>query len=318
MTNLQFRGSQTASLSRMAVMENCSLHCAKQNAKSCVFAFLTMLVWPFSGCDANVPSPDNPPSKVLCNGTTANCDRSYADVAVAMTHNSMANEESGFFAPNQYEGVPRQLADGIRGINWDVYDVEGVATLCHGVCALGNRLLLDGLTDLRQFLEDNPDEVLTLIFQSAVTGELLQSTFEESGILPWTYAHEAGTPWPTLAQLIDQETRLVVFTDAGGDIYPWLHAVWSHAFETPYAAETPLDLSCDLNRGDQDNALFILPHFLTAPLAAPELANEINHNPFFMERVESCAALRGATPRIIQVDFYSVGNVFDVVAELNQ
>ena len=59
-----------------------------------------------------------------------------------------------------------------------------------------------------------------------------------------------------------------------------------------------------------------MPHFLTAPLAAPELADQVNHNPFFIERVEECSAARNAIPRIIQVDFYSVGDVFDVVEGL--
>jgi hypothetical protein len=222
------------------------------------------------------------------------------------------------FHGDHYLGLGRQLADGVRGINWDVYDVDGVPTLCHSICALGNRLLFDALLEVKVFLESNPDEILTIVFESYVTAEALQEAFEETGVLPFVHAQELGTPWPLLADMIAAEKRLVVFTDAGGGVYPWLHDVWAYAFETPYAAETPEDLRCSLNRGEVENAIFVLPHFLTAPLAAPELADQVNHNPFFIERVDECIAERNAIPRIIQVDFYSVGDVFEVVAALNQ
>lgn len=278
--------------------------------------FVCLVTLGFSACDT--PSERGEPSpERVCNGSTENCQKVLSDVSIVMTHNSMSSEESGFFAPNQYEGLVRQLSDGVRGINWDVYDVDGRATLCHGICSFGNRLMVDALGELKIFLEEHPTEVITIIFESYVSAEMMRETFEEAELLPLLYAHDPEASWPTLDELTESGTPLILFTDSGGDIYPWLHNVWSYAFETPYAAETPDALSCALNRGNAENPFFILPHFLTAPLAAPELADQINHNPFFQERINACTDEWAHRPTIIQVDFYSVGDVFDVVEALN-
>ena len=177
--------------------------------------------------------------------------------------------------------------------------------------------MTEALVELKLFLDEHPNDVIIMIFESYVSAEMMRDTYEEAGLLSYLYAHTQGEPWPTLNQLTSSKTPLVLFTDAGGGVFPWHHDVWTYAFETPYAAESPETLSCELNRGDPANPFFILPHFLTAPLAAPELADQINHNPFFEERVNECAQYWEHTPTIIQVDFYSVGDVFDVVGELN-
>ena len=81
----------------------------------------------------------------------------------------MANEASGFAAPNQYETVEAQLSAGIRLINLDLYKENGEVLSCHGFCEAGQTPLVDIFVGLESFLRANPaQQVVTVIFESYV------------------------------------------------------------------------------------------------------------------------------------------------------
>jgi len=269
--------------------------------------------------DAALEEPPEPPLRA-CNGGTHLCDRRFDQVTFATTHNAMASEAERWLGPNQRFGVPQQLEHGIRGLMLDVhYGDDGVTWLCHGECAFGSQPLSDGLAEIRRFMVTHPNEVVTLILESYISPSALADAFVEAGLVDWTYAHERATPWPTLGALIDQGTRLVVLSDVRAD--PMEHAaqlyVWDHAWETHWHAEAPADLSCQPNRGDPKNSLFILNHFLTYPIALPHLAERVNWNPSFADRVEACTRAGGQRPNFVAVDFYDIGDLFVVVGALN-
>jgi hypothetical protein len=254
---------------------------------------------------------------LFCNGSELLCSRRYNEVAFACTHNAMSSEEDGWWGPNQLYNIPTQLEDGVRAFMLDTHYDEEAAFLCHGLCALGKRPLADGLADLTSFLESDPNQVLTIIFESYISAEDTRQAFADSGLLEWVYAHPAGEPWPTLQELIGNHTTVVVFTDSGGGTYPWYHPVWDHAWETHYSNVGPDDFTCEPNRGNPENPLFIFNHFLTDPLAKPELAELVNYNPFFLERALECHNQSGRMPNFVTIDFYSIGDVMEVVEELN-
>jgi hypothetical protein len=259
------------------------------------------------------------PSRAVwaCNGAPELCDRRYDQVAYATTHNAMSNMEDGFTGPNQRYGVARQLEDGVRGLMLDTYNSAGVVSLCHSFCVLGERPLVDTLIDIREFLERRPYEIVTIIFESYVSAAATAATFTAAGLDPYLHAQPVADPWPTLREMIASGRRLVVFTDSGGGTYPWYHHVWSYAFETHYSFATPESLSCTPNRGNPANRLFILNHFLTQVFGSPQLAEQINHNPLFIDRANACAAANGALPNFVTVDFHDIGDTFAVVDALN-
>ena len=254
-----------------------------------------------------------------CNGHRELCERRYDEVAYATTHNAHAAAEYRFAPPNQRSGLTQQLEDGVRGFMLDTYldDRTAAPALCHGACAFGRYPLVDGLRELNDFLDTHPREVITIIFETYLAADLTLASFEESGLLARTYAHTAGEPWPTLGEMVAADTRVVVFTDRDGGTYDWYMDVWEHAWETHYAATTPADFSCDPNRGDTANPLFIFNHFLTAPFASEALSEMVNHNPFLIERAEGCADETGDFPNFITVDFYEIGDVLEVTETLN-
>ena len=280
--------------------------------------------------------PDRDP--LACNGARVLCDRRYDEVAYATTHNAFASKEAFFFPPNQTFGLKRQLDDGVRALMLDVHPAPsprdggvgladgGVSDgavdaneplLCHALCTLGSMPLRQGLSTIADFLAREPREVVTLILESYVDAAAVQSVLAATGLLSQLHTQPLGQPWPTLSQMIAAGHRLVVFTDRQGGGFPGYHDVWKHAWETPFHAEKPEELVCTPNRGDPQNPLLILNHFLTAPVAMPLSAEKVNHDPFFVERALRCQEESGALPNFVTVDFYELGDLFAVVRRLN-
>jgi hypothetical protein len=276
-----------------------------------------------SGLDAGVDGglgPDGGEPTLTCNGHEELCDRRFDQVSFAMTHNAMSNAEAGWLLPNQNFGITRQLGDGIRGMMLDTYDEEGELLLCHAYCSLGSQPLVDGLAEIAAFLSANPHEVLSIIFENYITHAQTAEAFEQTGLIDFVYAHQLGDPWPTLRTLIEADTRLVVFQEKLPEDpeFPWLMRIWDHAWETPFSFSTPEDFVCDPNRGDPANPLFLLNHFLTGPFGgSPDFAEMVNYNPLFIDRARQCELEGNALPNFVAVDFYDIGDLFEVVNALN-
>ena len=256
---------------------------------------------------------------VKCNGSADFCDRRFDEVSYPMTHNAMSNAEDGWNLPNQNFNIVTQLEAGVRGMMLDTYDEDGEIVLCHVLCGLGSRPLVDALTEIRVFLDENPGEVFSIIFESYIENSETAAAVEESGLIDLTYAHTVGEPWPTLRELIEADTRVMIFQEKPGDeAYPWLMYFWEHAWETPFSFAEPEDFSCGANRGDPEAPLFLLNHFLTSPLGgSSDLAEMVNYNPPFLERAEQCKEEGEALPNFVAVDFYDLGDLFDVTQSLN-
>ncbi|MFT4048695.1 MAG: hypothetical protein QM648_02520 [Solirubrobacterales bacterium] len=61
-------------------------------------------------------------STTACNGSDSLCEKRLDQVALATTHNSMSAQTSpGFLFPSQERSIGKQLSDGIRGLQIDVY-----------------------------------------------------------------------------------------------------------------------------------------------------------------------------------------------------
>ena len=125
--------------------------------------------------------------------------------------------------------------------------------------------------------------------------------------------------------MIDLNKRIVLFSDNEVQNPPsWFHFLWEHAVETHFSNESIDDFSCNLNRGEVQNSLFILNHFITNILLVlgnlelyNEQVEEVNSNPYFINRVYDCASEQDKFPNFITVDFYDVRNCMEVVNILN-
>jgi hypothetical protein len=126
--------------------------------------------------------------------------------------------------------------------------------------------------------------------------------------------HEGGT-WPTLAEMISANTRLVVTAEQGGPPPAWYQHVWDLSWDTPYTFMSIDAFNCDPNRGNPNNPLFLVNHWVNtdANLPDPNAAAAANAFDVLMARVDDCPRL----PTFLAVDFYDMGDLFDAVATLN-
>lgn len=151
-----------------------------------------------------------------CNGFAELCDRKYSEVTFAAAHNA-AFVGTGP-AHNQFDYPEAQFDRGIRYFTTQTHDKDGTIEQCHTDC-----LLLDVgafseiVVSIKNKLDANPREVATLLITNGADNidvAKFGDIFVDTGADQYVFTPD-GTlgidDWPTLGQLIDAGTRLVVF-----------------------------------------------------------------------------------------------------------
>jgi hypothetical protein len=224
--------------------------------------------------------------------------------------------------PNQTNSISQQLNDGVRALMIDVYDVSGVPTVYHGFSYLGTKPLAFELDQIKTFLDNNINEIVTIIFETNITAVALETAIDSSGLEDYLFAKDSVLPWPTLQEMIDAGKRLVVFSeeDNAAPGQDWYHYIWDHAVETEFSVHDTSEFTSDYNRGDSINELFILNHFITNSVTgtgSSAEAQKANSNPFLMNRVNGVIQAKNKFPNFLTLDFYEIGNGSDAVDYLN-
>jgi hypothetical protein len=290
-------------------------------------------------------------SERACNGHPELCDRGYDEVVYAATHNSMSSPDVVEVWPEHDGDIAAQLDAGVRALlidthHWTplvsseqltaldpfirsdiaraIYDRLGPLReardgtfLCHAHCALGAMPFVDGLVQIREFLEANPHEVVTLIVQDAITPEETTADFTAAGLDPYLYERPDDEPWPTLGEMVDSGHRLVVFAEEERPPPAWYRNAFEEMQETPFLFTTPERMSCVPNRGDPEAGLFQLNHWVQR--VAPDRVDAVvvNEFDFLVGRARECQEERGLLPNYIAVNFYNIGDLMAAVDALN-
>jgi hypothetical protein len=190
------------------------------------------------------------------------------------------------------------------------------AYLCHGFCELGAVPLLTMLEGVRDFLVQNPGEVLVFVIEDYVAE--VEAAFRESGLERFLYRGPVTAPFPTLREMIDSDQRLVVLGENDTTGVPWYHPAFETIQETPYTFHAPEEFSCRPNRGGATAPLFQINHWIeTTPTPKPSNAAIVNAHDFLLARARQCQKERGKLPNILAVDFAMTGDVVGAAAELN-
>ena len=200
--------------------------------------------------------------------------------------------------------------------------------LCHGdddrgfsPCTYGNVNSVGWLTNLHDKMEQNPNDVVTLLVENYVQADHLKSVFELSNLYEKAFIHELNTPWPTLQELIDKNTTLVVFWEQGGDAsHPWIHDFLTHSWTTNFAEENTEDMNCDLLRGDVEQEVYHMNNWLRGPigLSDPSRGDEANNVDFLIGRAQECWQQHGKRPTFIAVDWWEDGDVVAAAKAINE
>ena len=117
-----------------------------------------------------------------CNGYPELCSKRFDEVAYAMTHNAFNAGNEGFALGNQTFGLTRQLQDGVRGLMLDIYESGREVVVYHGFSFLGSSPLADNLAEIKDFLDDHPTEIVSIIFESYVSSTALENELTTAGL----------------------------------------------------------------------------------------------------------------------------------------
>jgi hypothetical protein len=196
---------------------------------------------------------------------------------------------------------------------------ESKLYLCHGFCELGAVDLVETLREIDSFVEQNPGEVLMIVIEDYVEPADVVSAFERSGLAEHVYDGPLGPDLPTLRELIDADERVIVLAENRAGEAPWYRLAYDFFQETGYDFKRPDDMDCAPNRGDEENPLLLINHWInTDPAAKPTNAAKVNARDFLLDRARRCARRRGLRPNVVAVDFYEQGDLIGVAEELNR
>ncbi|KAF9942061.1 hypothetical protein BGZ65_010972 [Modicella reniformis] len=266
----------------------------------------------------------------LCNGYAALCAKTYNQVVYPTTHNAYANTPPGALAANQDNNITTQLGDGIRALMLDAYvspKNPNVVELCHTSCNLLDAgPLTTTLGQIKAFLDANPNEVITIFWENAgnLAPAQFQSAYTSAGVTNYLYTQPTGTAtWPTLAEMISTNKRLVNFMDSGTDAsVPWLMAEYDFIFETPYQILKGEEYPCTVDRPQGERKqMYVLNHFISQSLNGnnipqPGAAAQTNGGDL-VTHANNCRSTFNQLPSFIAVDFYERGSIFQTIAQLN-
>ena len=248
--------------------------------------------------------------------------KNYDEIAFLTTHNAFNNAEENFVYPNQDYSLTRQMVDGVRAFMLDVYEIGAERYEYHSFQALGKKRFVDDLKQIKQFLDNNPNEVITLILECYTTANNIETDLKTAALYDYLYTKKTDTSWPTIAEMIALGKRLVVFSDKNDASISqqWYHYVWKYAVETSFEVNDKNDFSYTFNRGKAENPFFILNHFVvtkTLGVGSRSVAKEANEYSFISERMKGCQTKVSKFPNFVVVDFYNLGDCVQVISEFN-
>jgi hypothetical protein len=201
---------------------------------------------------------------VACNGDAALCSRLYSNVTQIGTH------DSAFVGilptQNQLVSVEDQLDAGIRFLSAQTHLNDGEIYLCHTTCFEENSgLLTDYLSTIGTWLDANEGQVVTVLLTNGdgLDVSMFGDAMVSVGLDTLAYAPPkvlAMSEWPTLQELIDDGTPLVMFMDFGANTatVPYINNEFQYFFETAYDVTDFTSCALDRPSGSNGNGLMMI------------------------------------------------------------
>ena len=209
-----------------------------------------------------------------CNNSPSLCSKPYNSVIHLGAHDSafVRDASTGFSTSgNQYYNSTVQLSAGVRLLSAQVHKSNGEYHLCHTSCDLLDAgILSDWLRSLKTWLDENPNEVITVLLVNSdnATPQDLGAHFTTASITDYAYVPPstsvppAGGVWPTLQDLITANKRLMVFVATLKNPasipaeFSYLMDEFTFMFENPFENDSPSNFTCNPDRptGVQGNS----------------------------------------------------------------
>jgi hypothetical protein len=287
-----------------------------------------------------------------CNNSPDLCSRSYSSITHLGAHDSpfVRDATTGYSTSgNQYYNSTVQLDAGVRLLTAQVHKNNGGWHLCHSSCDLLDAgLLSDWLSDIKTWINSNPNDVVTVLLVNAdnASPSDLDTQFTTAQITSLAYKPVSSTvapaSWPTLQELITAQTRLMVFatnlqTSTITTEQSYLMNEFTFIFENSYDNVETTDFNCTPDRPSglttqsalSGNLMPFMNHFLytegALDIQTPNVDNITTTNSPGTTTVgqlgtslNTCkSAYSGRAPTFVLVDFFDQGPAIDAVDAIN-
>ena len=293
-------------------------------------------------------------STVACNNSPDLCSRPYSNITQLGAHDSpfvnnasTSNSITFSDASNQNVNSVAQLTAGVRLLTAQVHNNNGAWHLCHTSCSLLDAGTLSAwLSTIKTWMDDNPNEVVTILLVNSdnASAEELNTEFEAANITSYGYQPPSSTTalitWPTLQEMISNNTRLVTFVadldPSKNTVAPYLLDEFTFVFENSYNVTSLSAFSCVPDRpqtlsGQTATALSsgrlpLVNHFLDTNegfgIDIPDTENiNITNGKTGIGSLgvaaADCSAAYGRAPAFLLVDFFDEGSAISIVNSLN-
>ena len=311
-------------------------------------------IWDFNSGKLGFATPAIMPPKPI-----PSLSRRYDQYCYLVAHNAYANIDDGWWYAQQSHTIIEQLDMGARGLELDIFfqDINGTQEIVYNHEGLANifmylwakwKLLKDSLSEIKNWMDNNPDQIITIIFEQGPglgnPNTSLTQAFRDSGTADYVfYANKTNTGstgatwnvstqgWPTLQWLVDNDKRLVVFSQKNKGNTNGFANLWDYAVENEYG--TPSILSGCEKRSESDplssntNKLFVVNYALNIPtspttIVSPSTYTLTNNYFWLLAKLRMCQDASGNSrlPNLVKVNFFeygSVGGPLRVVQEIN-
>jgi len=208
----------------------------------------------------------------------------YDEVCFLATHNAHANYNAGYWYAQQRWSITKQLNNGVRCLlldTWPAYknnltqqaDPKTVpidqieVMLWHDITGRDLKIKFkDALVKIHTFLKNNPDEIVTFILEDHTSADIIDKVFDESTIKElilkpsdWSVSQHDG--WPQLKWMIQNNKRLVVFSNKKSSHYAW--NTWKYGVHNMYGKTdfTQATVERDQSKRYNDQYLMIINYF---------------------------------------------------------
>ncbi|MFI1188194.1 FG-GAP-like repeat-containing protein [Streptomyces californicus] len=267
-------------------------------------------------------------------------DPRFDQLTQLTTHNAFRNSEDDqgeANAPNQPHSIQAQLDFGVRGLMLDLGHSAGAVRLCHeGKCNPDRRPLTEALTTVTTFLNQHPDQIVTLFLEDYTTAAQLKESLDavpDVAKLVFNPEMEGvrSKGWPKVSRMVAENKRLLMITssDRGGDggAKPGFGVVYGQEWTVENYWSMGLGLgssnwrcasrwnSIPLSQEEKNfHRLFVMNHFRDVAMS-PTYTND---NKKLADRAERfCMPAARKKPNYLAIDQYKNGDPMAAVVALN-
>jgi len=208
---------------------------------------------------------------------------------------------------NETRNIQELLNENIGGfrfyLEWEKQQNQLVIKKADGASIAFNQSLFE----IKNYLEKNPEKILTLFLDFSTNVNEVIEIFQETGINTFIYAYDAKEGWPTIKSMIEKNQRLVVFSMQEHRNSPeWMLYVWNMAVEPYFSIWEAPAFKGEFLKGDPKNSLLIYNDYNFSGKAEAEknLRYETNQNPYLIEHIKNTWVNTGKTPNFVMLDRY--------------